>query len=119
MCRRAQAMPLMAALLDSVPPLVNMISSGLAKEQRGHLGTGAFHSVSGLQPITMGAGGVAEPFAQVRLHGCDHLRVKGCGRVVIQVNRSFSHIQSLSWAKLAAFPKNRNPVEGRVIAAPA
>jgi hypothetical protein len=75
----AQAAPLIARLIASVPPLVKTISRGLALAS-------VVQPQAGLAPRAVDARRVAVMVGQVRQHGVEHLRPQRRGGGVVEVD---------------------------------
>ena len=57
-----------------------------AAEQGGYLRAGVLHRVTGMLPLLVDRGRVAEPLQQKWAHGIQHLGKKGCGGVGVHVD---------------------------------
>ena len=62
-----------------------------AAQHAGDLPAGSLHSLFGFDAKSMTAGWVSEMAVEERQHGFRHLRINGCGGVVIQIDGFFGH----------------------------
>ena len=89
---KAIAPPLIAALSDSVPPLVNTTSFARHSSAFATMSLRILQRLPGALPYGVDAGRVAVGFLQVRHHGLQRLRPQGRGRGVVQIDIALARV---------------------------
>ena len=95
----APAMPQIAALSDSVPPLVKTISAGLRADERGHLLAGALDRAARALAEAVHGAGVAVLGGEIRKHLREDGRVHRRRGVVVKIDAAHGNDSRISSAR--------------------